>query len=516
MKYLRAVAVTLTALVFLTVRPALAELSHRDFALMVEGVIRSFQAADIDGDGLEDVLVTHVVIDEANRRISRFFSLFLQTKAGFPNSPTQNWEAPADAIAYDLANFDPGTPGAELGYISSAGVFYFKFDKDRFITAPNRLLTASTIFRRPDRHGIIAFDFAQDLDGDGTEDLVLPDFDQTYVFVLGPGENGPAEWRLSQIFAAPLRSRLSTPWENDVLFSRIEQGSARIEMWLPEIYTSDYDGNGRADVFVPFEDRLYVYRQTAEGVYEEAPVFIDFGILPLQRQMRHGHLPEITRLKISDFNGDGLGDVILSRLVARDLSSLDLLSWFYVFINKGGSYSARPDEEFTFEGFVEQPFLADYNGDGRTDIGVQRFPSGFSQFLRILLFSRVKIAYDVFYSGKDGLHTTGSPQADETLGFSFDLSNQSLSILTGFSFNGDYDGNGRLDLLQAADPDSYLFLLSTKEEWAANETRVTLPSSFLTFTKDLNGDDHDDVLVRYAGRGDLDSQVRILLSRTAR
>ncbi|MEW6776434.1 MAG: VCBS repeat-containing protein [Bdellovibrionota bacterium] len=506
----------LLAGVFLALAGSSAEakgrLPFRSFSLPVRGVVRNFVTADFARDGLRDVVITYVVFDEAQRKTDRFFAFYPQTAEGFSNEPAQTWEVPADAVGLDVGNFDLTTPGPELGYIASGGIFYFKFDQDRFITAPTRLLTAPTVFRALDPHSVVAMQFATDLSGDGQEEIIVADFGQTYLYAV-LGEGAEKYWSLVKIFPTPLRGRVSTYWENDVLLSRIEQSSSRTEILLPQVMQGDLDGDGLTDVLAPREGTLFVYRQTAPGVFADFPLLIDFAVFPLSQFMRHGSIPEVTRLYPADFNGDGLSDVIISRLQVSDLGSAELVARFYVFLNKGGKFGERPDEEWTSEGgFIEQPLLADFNQDGRDDIAVQRFPFGVSALLRYKLFESAKVEYELYLSDAKGKHDFGNPSEERRVTFDFDLSKQSASLLVGFSLFCDFDGDRNLDLLQAKDPDGYTILLSTPKEWADEKVEVEIPSSFFTFPQDLNGDGRDDILVRYANQGDLDSQVRILLS----
>ncbi len=491
--------------------PALAqEALFTSFTLPVRGIARNYLAADFNGDSLRDIVVTHIVIDEAQRRVDRYFSLFLQDAQGFPNQPTQTWEAPSDAVGVDAADFDLSTAGPELGYLSGAGVFYYKFDVDRFIPAPVRLLTVSSLFRSADPYGVIRMNFAQDLNGDGQDEILVADFDQTYLYTAS--RQGPQpHWDLSRIFPTPLRARVSTPWENDVILARIEQNSSFIETSLPQVLVGDLDGDGRRDAFIPQGDKIFIYRQLSGGLFSDAPTIVDFGVFPLARFMRHGSIPEVTRLKFGDFNGDGLSDVAISRLRVEDLSEPSIKSTFYVYLNEDGTFPERPNEEINFDGIVEEPLIADFNGDGRDDIAVQRLPFGFWQVVRIKVFESVDLLYEVYYSNASGAHAR-KPDVTRSANFAFDLKRQSLSLLAGFSLYSDFDGDGCLDLLQSADEDSYAVLLSRDGQWASEKTTIRAPSSFLTFTEDLNGDLKDDVVVRYAGQGELDSTLRVLLT----
>lgn len=515
-KHLRILLVAASVLAGLLTRPAAAdEIKNEQFELKITGIARNFVTADFNGDKLRDVIVTHLLLDEEERTSERYFSLFLQTDKGFAEAPDQTWPAPGEAVGIDVANFDLATPGPELGYVAAGGIYYFKFDGTKFIESPTRLFTSSTIFRTPDPDGVVLVPLAQDFDRDGQDEIIVYDFEQTYIYRVmekeGDEKAGKA-WRLSGIYPIPLRARVSNYWENDVLLSRIEQNSTRMEFMLPEILQADFDGDGRLDVYLPRDDKVFIYRRTEKGAIDDTPEVVDFGVFPLDQRIRHGKLPAVTRAFPADFNGDGLGDVIISRMSVINLEDQELEVDFFVFINKGGKYGERPDETMRFEGFIEQPLIADFNADGRDDIAVQQFEFNFTQLVRLVLFQSVRVEYKVYYSGENGLHAK-DPSVKHSLSFDFDLSQQSANLLTSFSLYADFNGDRKLDLIQASDPGSYEVRLTTNEEWADESMEIEAPSSFFTFPEDLNGDGRDDLVIRYANQGEMDSAVRVILMK---
>ncbi|MCA9772275.1 MAG: hypothetical protein KC466_07680, partial [Myxococcales bacterium] len=90
--------------------------------LAVSGEVRNTLAADINDDGLDDLLVTHVVYDEAARRITKFVSIFPHRAAGFAPTPDDTMELPADAVAIDLGNAIVEAPPAPVHSDSAGGV----------------------------------------------------------------------------------------------------------------------------------------------------------------------------------------------------------------------------------------------------------------------------------------------------------------------------------------------------------------------------------------------------------
>ncbi|MCW5828563.1 MAG: VCBS repeat-containing protein [Deltaproteobacteria bacterium] len=493
-----------------------ADLSHQQHVLTTGDLVRSVRWADFNGDGLLDIVAMRTRLDETTRTVEKYFDLFLQTRDGFPKTPDQSVRASDRAVVYDVGNFDPATPGPDIGFISSEGVFAYSFSDGRLSDEPQRIITVRSVFTAPDRTSILSRELLRDYTGDGTAELMVPDADQWYLFKLMPVQNGAPgahEWRIHQIFPVPLDTELSSIWEGNILFARLEFGSSRVVQLLPQLFLADFDGDRRKDLWVARDDRLLVFRATEDGNFDPAPEMWDFARFGLRELMRHGHIAPLTRFEVGDIDGDGHSDVVISKVSINDLSSLKLLSEIYVYRNRGGKFPASPDQTFHVKNFTEQPRLIDTNADGKLDLVYQEIPFSIWQAIRIKLFGRISVDYHAHHS-KDGIFSD-DPDECETIPFKFDLSHQGSGLLTSYLLDGDFNGDGRPDLLQSEGPGSYRICLTTANKgWASDCGRIKVPkASFFTFAVDLNGDQTDDLVVRYGGEDAHDGTVRVLLSK---
>jgi len=485
--------------------------------------IRSVKVADFNGDKRPDIVVMRTRIRESERKVEKYFDLFLQTPDGFPKAPDQSLKADDRAIVYDLGDIDPTTPGPDIAYVTSDGVFSYSFDGGRFAAEPRRILTVKSVFTAPDATTIMSRDLFRDYDGDGISELMIPDADQWYYFKLmdAAASNGVPQaadepkgrqWRVRQIFPVPLVTELSNVWEGNLLVARLEYGTSRIVQLLPDEFLADYDGDGRKDLLIGHADRLLIFKAKADGNFAETPEIWDFARYGIEEMMRHGHLAPVARLAVGDINGDGKADVVLARISIKDLSDIELLTEFSVFLNKGGKFAASPDQVVHVDNYSEQPFLMDANGDGSLDLVYQEIPFGIWQAMRIALFSEIKIDYHVRYS-KNGFFSDDNDRTVR-IPFDFDLSHQGSGVLTAFTFDADFDADGIPDVLQAEGSDGYrLCTANGKKEWADECETIDVPqASFFTLPVDLNGDKKLDLIIRYAGEGAHDGTLRILLS----
>ncbi|MHC4832184.1 MAG: ABC transporter permease [Planctomycetota bacterium] len=108
------------------------EIPFRQSEHEVGGQVRDIDLVDLDGDGRDDLCV-FVSTGAKGPRPMRYLALFYQREDGaFPPKPDQVVTVRGDAVARVLADLDPATEGAELGFITPSGVEAAGQKKRRF------------------------------------------------------------------------------------------------------------------------------------------------------------------------------------------------------------------------------------------------------------------------------------------------------------------------------------------------------------------------------------------------
>ncbi len=515
-------ALALAALLPLSARAG-DDYPYNQFEAVAGDKIRNVRWADFNGDGLLDLVDMRTKILEKDRKVEKYFDLFLQTREGFSKSPDQSVRISDRAVVYDVGDVDPATPGPDIGFVTSEGVFSYSFSEGRFSDEPKRIISVRSVFTAPDATSVVSRDLFRDYDGDGIDEIMIPDSDQWYFFKLMKTEAqdgiaasataGGREWRIRQILPVPLDTEISNIWEGNLIFARMEYGTTRLVQMLPEEFLADYDGDGKKDLIIGRHDRIQIFRAKEDGNFSDTAETWDFARYGIEEVMRHGHLAPITRIQIADINKDGKADVLLSKVTIADLSGPELLSEFSVFINRGGKFAASPDQIFHIDNFSERPYLVDANGDGALDLVYQEIPFGFWQLARIWMFGTLKINYHVHYS-KNGIFSD-DPDVTQKIPFDFDLSHQGSGLITAFLLDQDFNRDGLPDLFQSEGPDGYRLCLTTKEKdgWGDDCREIEVPqASFFALPVDLNGDKKMDLVIRYGGEGAHDGTLRVLLS----
>lgn len=247
--------------------------------------------------------------------------------------------------------------------------------RDRLITyAPGRLswfdpgsasehelMAVTSSFDLPRRNEIPQVDITQDLNGDGRDDLVVPDLDGFWVSVQT--ESGA--------FADPVKMGPT------VDLSRIYGVDGyRYDPWSQSrIHEIDYNHDGRNDLVFWNEDHFEVHTQDERGLFAPgARTFtteVAFDSDDLS-SLATGDMTGSVLHTLADLNDDGVGDLVVHSLTGRRISSKQ--SAYEV------HFGARaPDGDTAFASEVGITFQSedriqlgmdryDFDGDGQDDL----------------------------------------------------------------------------------------------------------------------------------------------------
>ena len=383
--------------------------------------------------------------------------------------------------------------------------------------SPKPLLDAAAIYKAPAR-GLPHFDIGRDIDGDGLEDIAVPDFDGYWLWLQrDDGSFGP-------------RNKLLAAATALLNFGAVT--------YRPRsLYALDYDGDAVTDLAVWGEPstaaagmeapRLLIYVGVGDGAFDPNPLD---AVLPIDvdsddMSVSFGFGQESTTRTLYDFkdyNGDGVADVVTTTVEIAGL--FDHATRYEVhFGRRQGNvttFSATPDTAIASDN-LQAPFDSrDFNGDGKLDFGMGSIDVGIGTLLRALLTGTVRFDLDFYLLGDAGYPAT--PNVTRPIKIRFSLT--SGDVLSGNWVEiGDADGDGVSDLYARHDEARIdIYRGTAAGELFADEPvpiAVSLPdyqfSPDNVDVDDLNGDGRDDLVILFPAREDQDEPNRlgVVLSR---
>jgi hypothetical protein len=185
---------------------------------------------------------------------------------------------------------------------------------------------------------------------------------------------------------------------------RVVSGAADADVAGYVSYFADFNGDGQTDLFWDQESSDYLSQGNRK-------IWFSKGDGTFSKTSNPGNLDGTLtgyRLSVSDFNGDGLSDILWDKEGANDgRSSGQRVLW----LNKGdGGFTAITNfagQDNTLVGYA--PILGDFNGDGKTDILWDQRNSGDSRSAgnRVLWLSD-GVMSDLMTGATNGVGATAS------------------------------------------------------------------------------------------------------------
>ncbi|HOO91485.1 MAG TPA: FG-GAP-like repeat-containing protein, partial [Syntrophales bacterium] len=310
-----------------------------------------------------------------------------------------------------------------------------------------------------------------DFNGDGKKDLARPGNLSKAMVMLsnGNGFDAAANWG-GFIFPPPGSKTGDANGDgktdilgslNDSISKKDQDGfSTRLASSLPYL-AADFNGDGRDDIFFNYsQDDWKIQRSNGTS-------FVNWLTLTIDKDL------EDSTLDTGDFNGDGVADIIQFErtvteiIILGEISTLISEKWSVLLSNEGGFNDKQTwvDEGLDEDSIIDEHFLGDFNGDGKTDV---------------LIFNSendANVSY-VRFSNGEGFE----PKTQ------FNTDHVSLSAKL-----GDFNGDGKTDILQVEEGNSYVWF-STGSGFVKSDIAWGADHSDEDLVGDFNGDGRTDVI----------------------
>jgi hypothetical protein len=355
-------------------------------AVRVEGTA----AADIDGDGREDLLIATVARGPVPQRSLRIHL----RKAGdvcFRPQPDYEYGLLPGIVAFAVGDVERA-PGKEIVLFTARGAYSWRpgaGEKE----AERRLVSGDFLWQLPDPNQ--AFHFwggVRDLDGDGLDDIVFPEPEGYRIAIQRREGEAPASFALVSGLRVPpsFGERIPTSEGARRMKARRRAREFRISVSLgggsetrerPELsildtvpvpFFPDWDGDGRTDLVALSGESFLVWRQQAGGGFGRLPDVVQEFPLEMDRGRRF----DISFGAYSgDMNRDGRVDCVI---LAGDRRSDEIRTQILVYLNGVGKDKTpetplfgpkgQPQQVLLVSGIVGAVALEDVDGNGDPDL----------------------------------------------------------------------------------------------------------------------------------------------------
>ena len=396
------------------------------------------------------------------------------------------------------------------------------FDSD---TAEHRpLIILKTSYRSSAEDGIPHLDITHDVDGDGRDDLLIPDLDGFWLALQSrDGQFGQAV-RLGP--ADPFADRKA--YGEKRTYRQAGITAENTPWYLSRVHHLDYDRDGRQDLMFWNGDHFLLYRQNVVGDFEEPPRALDAGVefdfdgsYGLSFQFGDASVPSMllgigprthyTVLQgFRDLNADGLADAVTLSLTGRspfrlrgryDVRFGRPMPGATVFPKAADTSFEAPGKSGGLQawGYAAQDFL-DINGDGATDAAVGAVNIGLGGMFGAVAGNSVAIDL-ALYLLRDGEYPA-KPDWERRVSSPFSPLNKRGPLFPTI-LTGDVNGDGRSDLLVGERWDELRVFLGAEGKRPFASQAITLGVAIPADERnariaDLDNDGKDDVFIQHS------------------
>jgi len=461
---------------------------------------------DMGGDRAADLVVT--VAETTPEGVRRSVLVYVQSKGAFAARPTWRRTLDGDVTAILFADIE-GDAACELLALDDRGLLAWRRQPDgQPAEAPERLVEVVNRFYRPADETVEHVERSRDIDGDGRDDLVLPTL-EGYRIYWGRQGGALAE---GPLFKAAQQTEYGWGWGN-TWFTMIDR--------LPAFVLADVSGDGRPDAVLRDDERLTFFEQGAGGTFPAEGRRIELALPQAGADPKDaGDVVRSSTLLHADVDGDRRMDIV----AASTEGQLSLFSSFTISValyrNTAKGLPKEPGQVIRLKGATLGVQLADLSGDGRVDLVVPVIDTDLFANLVDRLKGKMKVTYNVFFFEKNRF--SRNPTFTHTTWIPYDVVEGRTGIPQA-DFKGDFNGDGRIDMLYADRPDRLaMFVTERDDPWfggpkfsIAGEPMAALAVGEPAATRagDLNGDGRSDLVVRYRSASDKASHVVIMMSQ---
>jgi hypothetical protein len=460
--------------------------------IRLPGEVWTVAPADENGDGRTDLVVAHGSAE--GRRIA----VFHQGESGYPEEPDRSYLVPEGAVALLVEDLREGG-GAEVATIHPDRVILHEPGP-----AFPVWIEVESFFRFAPEEGLPRWDLVAEMDGDPFREVVVPD---TYGYRI-LGLEGVEPGKIPRL-RAPTTARI------DPIFPSGFQGKMFIaEGALPRPVLRELDGKGGEDLAFADGGSLRAFLRDGEGRFPLRTDLVE-EITPLE-ELGEGALGEV-RLQLRDLSGDGKADLMVTRVIGEIGLFETLRTHVAIFLGDGsGKFPATPDQILLVKGVSIDPEIIDFDGDGDRDIFVSALRTDLLTNIKNVMIRWVAVTYHGYANDGEGRFSR-DPAITWEVEIPVGSIEQGRAVPFAW-FRGDFDGDGRRDVLSVKGTDEAAAYPGgwDDDEYVFDDEdpifQVPGPTSNRVQILDLTGDGRSDVILQFPRNQEMKDAIALILS----
>lgn len=403
------------------------------FELKLPGRVASAIPADVNGDGLTDILVFWR--QGFPPRTVKRVSLYLAKPGGLSTRPAQVLALPRQTAAFDVGDVDLDGL-ADVILLSGDGIWALRGSRQgKLAASPQRVIKAMTLAAIPPQDRLPRMSLLVEL-GRGRHGLIVPSVP------IGPQalyvQQKRGGWSLLGMLRVPYREELYTAADD---FRSARDYGALFQIIIPRWQAIDQNADGLPDLMFFSLNRLAVFRQRSDGTYPAGPD-LQRSFNMLKREERTKRATQV-RIQAGDLNGDGRADLVIDKTVGGISNMRSELRVYLADVTN--NYPARPSFRNQRRGWGSSVSLCDVNGDGNLDLVRPHVEMGLSSLIGMMLAGKLNVDFEVNFSHSGAF----DDRPDFTISSKLRIDFASNQELTGPypNFRSDFNGDGLRDLL---------------------------------------------------------------------
>jgi hypothetical protein len=475
------------------------------FKAAIPGRVQDLVIEDIDRDGLKDLFITYV--EGEYPTYSRGITIFFQNRGGFSNQSRQDIKVPDSVALVDMGNVD-AEAGLDIVCLCQGNVSYYPL-RGRQYGALIRLFAAEPFTAMADENALPYYDFLQDWNRDGKDELLLLGFDRSQFYRTGA--SGLDTSRSQQInLEADISIHMGGP---ERMFQ--EHFALRAFYFMPQLNVVDYDGDGKVDLVGSNRSKLRIFKQLQDGNFSREPsAVININLprpAPKDGKKQRGE-PDPPNLIIEDVNRDGKMDVIASQLTG---TISDLKSQTFIYYGHTGALARnKPDQLIQRNQAASFALIRDIDGDKTFDLVIPYINIDILSVAQMIVTTSANVNFAMYTIAK-GKTYPSQPTGVDTTSIKFNL--REMAVEGGVpNVDGDFDGDGMNDVVVGKNMTELHVNrghgkgIFDDKPWAV----IPVPSPLFPDVDDLNGDRLADIVVSYIPYHDQDHIIYVFMNQS--